>query len=225
MQAPSKKGNQKKQGFIVDDHPMFRHGMAETINAEPDLILCGEADAGPQALEAIRRLEPDLALIDISLNGSNGIELVKSIRAEYPKMFLLVLSMHDESLYALRALRAGAHGYVMKQAARTQVMAAIREVLSGKLYLSPEMGSHALRELVHPAKKDGTSAMEKLTDRELEVLQLIGEGNGPREIGRKMNISPKTVESHRAHIKEKFDFSNAHELTRFAMQWVEQQVR
>lgn len=204
---------------------MFRHGMAETINAEPDLILCGEADAGPQALEAIRRLEPDLALIDISLNGSNGIELVKSIRAEYPKMFLLVLSMHDESLYALRALRAGAHGYVMKQAARTQVMAAIREVLSGKLYLSPEMGSHALRELVHPAKKDGTSAMEKLTDRELEVLQLIGEGNGPREIGRKMNISPKTVESHRAHIKEKFDFSNAHELTRFAMQWVEQQVR
>ena len=204
---------------------MFRHGMAETINAEPDLILCGEADAGPQALEAIRRLEPDLALIDISLNGSNGIELVKSIRAEYPKMFLLVLSMHDESLYALRALRAGAHGYVMKQAARTQVMAAIREVLSGKLYLSPEMGSHALREMVHPAKKDGTSAMEKLTDRELEVLQLIGEGNGPREIGRKMNISPKTVESHRAHIKEKFDFSNAHELTRFAMQWVEQQVR
>jgi DNA-binding NarL/FixJ family response regulator len=225
MEAPSKKAIQKKQVFIVDDHPMFRHGIAETINAEHDLAVCGDAEAAPPALEAIRRLEPDLAIIDISIKGSNGIELVKSIRAEFPKMLLLVLSMHDESLYALRALRAGAHGYVMKQAARTQVMVAIRDVLNGKLYLSPEMGHHALRELVHPAKKDGASALERLTDRELEVLQLIGEGNGPREIGRKMNISPKTVESHRAHIKQKFDFSSAHELTRFAMQWVEQQAR
>ena len=140
-------------------------------------------------------------------------------------MFLLVLSMHDESLYALRALRAGAHGYVMKQAARTQVMVAIRAVLGGKLYLSPEMGDHALRELIHPATNDGASALEKLTDRELEVLQLIGEGIGPREIAAKMNISPKTVESHRAHIKEKFVFSSARQLTRFAMQWVEKQAQ
>ncbi len=159
MQAPSKKAISKKRVFIVDDHPMFRHGMTETINAEPDLIMCGEADAAPHAMEEIRRLEPDLALIDISIKGSNGIELVKSIKAEYPKMLLLVLSMHDESLYALRALRAGAHGYVMKQAARNLVMGAIREVLSGKLYLSTEMGSHALRELVHPPKNNGASAI------------------------------------------------------------------
>jgi DNA-binding NarL/FixJ family response regulator len=204
---------------------MFRYGVTETINAEKDLAVCGDAEAAPQALDAIRRLKPSLAIIDVSLNGSNGIELVKSIKAEFPKMFLLVLSMHDESLYALRALRAGAHGYVMKQAARTQIMVAIREVLGGKLYLSPKMGNHALRELLHPSAKEGESNMGKLTDRELEVLQLIGEGNGPREIGTKMNISPKTVESHRAHIKEKFNFANAHELTRFAMQWVEQQAK
>jgi DNA-binding NarL/FixJ family response regulator len=224
MHTAAKKVIPKRKVFIVDDHPMFRHGMTEMINAEQDLAVCGDAEAAPQALEAIRRLKPDLAIIDVSLTGSNGIELVKSIKAEFPKMLFLVLSMHEESLYALRALRAGAHGYVMKQAARTQVMVAIREVLVGKLYLSPTMGNQALREMLHPSANEGSSNVGKLTDRELEVLQLIGEGNGPREIGSRMNISPKTVESHRAHIKEKFGFAGAHELTRFAMQWVEQQA-
>jgi len=203
---------------------MFLHGMSATVDAEQDLVMCGSADTAPRALEAMRKLSPDLAIIDISLNGSNGIELVKSLKIECPQTFLLVLSMHDESLYALRALRAGAHGYVMKQAARTQVMLAIREVLAGKLYVSPEIGDQALRELVHPAQKDGFSVMERLTDRELEVLQLIGEGKGPSEIGQRMNISPKTVESHRAHIKEKFGFPDAQKLTLFAIQWVEQQA-
>src|SRR5438105_7299097 len=138
----------KKRIFIVDDHPLFRHGIADLLNAEPDLESCGEAESAPVALEMIRRLRPDLAIVDISLKGTNGIELVKSIKAEHPKLFVLVLSMHDESLYAMRALRAGARGYVMKQEALERVLDAIRQVLGGAVYVSPVMSGRMIEEFV-----------------------------------------------------------------------------
>jgi DNA-binding NarL/FixJ family response regulator len=211
--------------LIVDDHPLFRHGIADLINAEPDLEICGEADSAPAALEGIRRHSPDLVTIDISLRGANGIELLKSIRAEHARLPLLVLSMHDESLYALRALRAGARGYIMKQEALDRVMSAIRQVLRGDLYVSPSMSGRMIEEFVQGSSgAAGASIADKLTDRELEILQLIGQGHGVQQIARELNLSAKTVETHRAHIKEKLNFQTARELARFAVQWVDQQA-
>jgi DNA-binding NarL/FixJ family response regulator len=215
--------HRKNRILIVDDHPIFRHGIAHLLNGEPDLEVCGEADNAPAALEGIRHLAPDLVTIDISLRGANGIELLKAVRAEFSRLPLLVLSMHDESLYALRALRAGARGYVMKQEALDRVMAAIRQVLRGDLYVSPSMSGRMIEEFVQGAA--GTSSIaDKLTDRELEVLQLIGQGHGVQQIAHELNLSAKTVETHRAHIKEKLNFQTARELARFAVQWVDQQV-
>jgi DNA-binding NarL/FixJ family response regulator len=209
--------------LVVDDHPLFRHGIADLINAEPDLEVCGEVDNAPAALEAIRSRDPDLVTVDISLRGANGIELLKSIRAEHVKLPLLVLSMHDESLYAVRALRAGARGYIMKQEALDRVMSAIRQVLRGELYVSPSMSGRMIEEFVQ-GSSGGSSIADKLTDRELEILQLIGQGHGVQQIAKGLNLSAKTVETHRAHIKEKLNFQTARELARFAVQWVDQQV-
>jgi len=221
--APSP--TRKYRILIVDDHPLFRHGIGDLINAEPDLEVCGEADNSPSALEGIRNLSPDLVTIDISLRGANGIELLKSIKAEHPKLPLLILSMHDESLYALRSLRAGARGYIMKQEALDRVMSAIRQVLRGELYVSPSMSGRMIEEFVQGGSSNGGSSIaDKLTDRELEILQLIGQGHGVQQIARELNLSAKTVETHRAHIKEKLNFQTARELARFAVQWVDQQV-
>ncbi len=212
----------KNRILIVDDHPLFCHGVADLINTEPDMEVCGSADSAPLALENIRKLQPDLVTVDISLKGANGIELLKSIRTEFPKLPLLVLSMHDESLYALRSLRAGARGYVMKQEALDRVMSAIRQVLHGDLYVSPAMSGRMIEEFVQGAAP-GNSIADKLTDRELEVLQLIGQGHGVQQIATTFISSAKTVETHRAHIKEKLNFGTARELARFAVQWVDQQ--
>jgi DNA-binding NarL/FixJ family response regulator len=214
----------KNRILIVDDHPLFRHGISDLINAESDLEVCGEADNAPAALEGIRAHAPDLVTIDISLRGANGIELLKSIKAEYGRLPLLVLSMHDESLYALRALRAGARGYIMKQEALDRVMSAIRQVLRGDLYVSPSMSGRMIEEFVQGSNGAGSSIADKLTDRELEILQLIGRGHGVQQIARELNLSAKTVETHRAHIKEKLNFQTARELARFAVQWVDQQA-
>jgi len=214
----------KNRILIVDDHPLFRHGIADLINAEPDLEVCGEADNAPAALEGIRKHLPDLVTIDISLRGANGIELLKSIRAEHARLPLLVLSMHDESLFALRALRAGARGYIMKQEALDRVMSAIRHVLGGELYVSPSMSGRMIQEFVQGGTGASASIADKLTDRELEILQLIGHGHGVQQIARELNLSAKTVETHRAHIKEKLNFQTARELARFAVQWVDQQT-
>ncbi|MDQ6622704.1 MAG: response regulator transcription factor, partial [Verrucomicrobiota bacterium] len=173
--------------------------------------------------EMMRKIPVDLAIVDIGLHGSaNGIELTKSIKAEHPLLPVLVLSMHDESLYASRALRAGASGYLMKREALDSVIAAVRTVLSGELYVSQAMSKRLIAEHVG-AGGQARSPLEKLTDRELEVLQLIGEGNDVREIAEKLHLSAKTVEAHRAHIKEKLDFRNAREVARFAVQWVDAQ--
>jgi len=223
MLQPSENATQKNRILVVDDHPLFRHGIGDLINAEPDLEVCGEADSAPAALEAIRSRAPDLVTIDISLRGANGIELLKSIKAEHAKLPLLVLSMHDESLYALRALRAGARGYIMKQEALDRVMSAIRQVLRGELYVSPSMSGRMIEEFVQ-GSSGGSSIADKLTDRELEILQLIGQGHGVQQIATELNLSAKTVETHRAHIKEKLNFQSARELARFAVQWVDQQT-
>ncbi|MGA3172653.1 MAG: response regulator transcription factor [Chthoniobacteraceae bacterium] len=223
--AHAESSGRKRRILIVDDHPLFRHGIGDLINAEADLEVCGEADNAPSALDSIRSLAPDLVTIDISLRGANGIELLKSIKAEHPKLPLLVLSMHDENLYALRALRAGARGYIMKQEALDRVMSAIRQVLQGELYVSPSMSGRMIEEFVQGGSGNTSGSIaDKLTDRELEILQLIGQGHGVQQIARELNLSAKTVETHRAHVKEKLNFQTARELARFAVQWVDQQI-
>jgi len=169
----------------------------------------------------IRQLKPDLVIVDLGLPGANGIELIKNIRAEFQKLPVLILSMHDESLYALRALRAGAQGYVMKQEALENVISAIREVLAGRPYLSQEMSAKLITNFVSGTNQ--ANPTDKLSDRELEILELIGKGHDVREIAQALHISAKTVETHRAHIKEKLNLKNARQVTRFAVQWVEGQ--
>ena len=213
----------RRRVLIVDDHPVFRHGIAALIAAEKDLTVCGEADNAPAALEAMRRLKPDLAMLDISLQGTNGIELVKLMRAEQPRLPILMLSMHDESLYALRALRAGARGYVMKAEAMTHVLAALRKVLSGDIYVSPRFSERLVFKAIQSLEGGMGSPVDKLSDRELEVLQLLGRGFGTREIANELHLSVKTIETHRAHIKEKLGFKDAGEMVRFAIDWVAQE--
>lgn len=210
--------------LIVDDHPVLRHGISQLINNESDLVVCGEAETAPGALEAMRTLRPDLALLDISLQGTNGIELVKLMRAEQPKLPILMLSMHDESLYALRALRAGARGYVMKGEAMDHVLTAIRKVLDGDIYVSPRFSERLVFKAIQSLEGGMGSPVDKLSDRELEVLQLLGKGFGTREIANELHLSIKTIETHRAHIKEKLGFKDAGEMVRFAIDWVTREL-
>jgi DNA-binding NarL/FixJ family response regulator len=210
--------------LIVDDHPVFRYGIAALISAEKDLTVCGEAESAPAALDVMRRLKPDLAVLDISLQGTNGIELIKLMRSEQPRLPVLILSMHDESLYALRALRAGAKGYLMKAEAMTQVVNALRKVLNGEIYVSPRFSERLIFKAIQSLEGGMGSPVDKLSDRELEVLQLLGKGFGTREIANELHLSVKTIETHRAHIKEKLGFKDAGEMVRFAIDWVAQEL-
>jgi DNA-binding NarL/FixJ family response regulator len=209
-----------KRLLIVDDHPLFRKGLEELIHSDPEFAVCGEAGNAPEAMDVIRKLNPDMAIVDLSLPGANGIELIKNTRAEFPKLPILVLSMHDESLYAVRALRAGADGYVMKHEAMANVIQAIREVFNGRPYLSPAMAAQVITKFAHRQAEGETDAVEKLSDRELEILELIGKGHEVRQIAKLLHLSPKTVETHRAHIKDKLDLKNSREVARFALQWL-----
>ena len=213
-----------KRIVVVDDHPLFRKGLEELINSGDSFAVCGEAGNAADAMSEIRKLHPDLVIIDISLPGANGIELIKNVRAEFPKLLILVLSMHDESLYALRSLRAGAQGYVMKQEALGNVVNAIHEVFAGRPYLSPAMSAKLITNFVGAPGEGQASATDRLSDRELEILELLGKGGEVREIAIALHISPKTVETHRAHIKEKLKLTNARQVTRFAVQWVGQRA-
>ncbi|HEV7868485.1 MAG TPA: response regulator transcription factor [Chthoniobacteraceae bacterium] len=221
-ETPAVEARQKRI-LIVDDHPVFRRGIAALLAEQPDLVVCGEAENAPAALEAMRRLNPDVALVDISLPGTNGIELVKSMVAEQPKLGILMLSMHDESLYALRSLRAGAKGYLMKAEAMTSVIAALRKVISGDVYVSPRFSERLVFKAIQSLEGGMGSPVDKLSDRELEVLQLLGKGFGTREIANELHLSIKTIETHRAHIKEKLGFKDAGEMVRFAIDWVAQE--
>src|SRR6266566_1951881 len=181
-QNPKCEEPEAKRIVIVDDHPLFRKGLQEMIHSDGNFAVCGEAGNAAEAMEVMRKLNPDLAIVDLSLPGANGIELIKNTRAEFPKLPILVLSMHDESLYALRALRAGAEGYVMKHEAMANVIRAIHEVFSGRPYLSPAMAAQVITKFAHRESEGEPDAVERLSDRELEVLELIGKGREVREI-------------------------------------------
>lgn len=211
----------KHRILLVDDHPIVRQGLAEMLNHERDLEVCGTAEDVLHALEAIDKLHPDLVIADISLRGSNGIELLKAVKLRFPKTLVLVLSMHDESLYAVRALRAGAAGYIMKQEATERVLVALRQVLAGEIYLSERMEKKMMHQLVGGRTARTGSPIEDLSDRELEIFGLIGQGHGTRKIAEELHLSIKTIESHRAHIKEKLNLQNATELVQHAIQWRE----
>ena len=210
--------------LIVDDHPIVRQGLAQLLNGEPDFVVCGEAGTARQAMTAIAELKPNLAIVDITLQGTNGIELIKNIVAQWPDLPILVLSMHDESLYGERALRAGAKGYVMKQEATGELTGALRRILNGQIYASEKLKDRMMRQAIDGKATQNTSPVAALSDRELEVLQLIGQGRGTRQIAEDLNLSAKTIESHRAHIKEKLNLKTAPELVCFAVQWVNEGV-
>lgn len=207
--------------MIVDDHPIFRDGITQLINTQPDLFVCGSVSSANLALSAVEQLKPDMLILDISIQGTNGIELMKSIRAQHPTLPAMMLSSHDENLYAERALRAGARGYVMKSAAPEKVVEAVRRILSGGLYLSEAIGSRLLDTFLNGRITAGSSSgVEQLSDRELEIFRALGEGRGTREIATTLFLSVKTVETHRAHIKEKLKLQSATELVRAAVEWV-----
>lgn len=210
--------------LIVDDHPLLRKGVGQLINNEKDMVVCGEAEDAHKALTAIGTTKCDVAIIDISLGGTSGIELLKNIKVRYPKLLVLVLSMHDETVYAQRALRAGAAGYIMKQEATEKVLVALHKILNGEVYLSERLGNKMLNTLVGGRTSLNGSPIEELSDRELEVFGLIGQGHGTRPIAEKLHLSVKTIESHRAHIKEKLNLKNATELVHHAIQWVQSET-
>ena len=210
----------KTRILIVDDHPVVRQGLTTLINQEPDLVVCGEAENVHQAMTAIRALHPNLAVIDLSLGGQDGIELIKDIVQQYGKIHILVLSMHRESLYAERALRAGASGYIMKQEAVEMVIVAIRQIVKGEIYLSDHMVSHTVHKFIDSGYNLGEDPVESLSDRELEVFRLIGRGHETRQIASELHLSPKTVETYRAQIKKKLDITSSTELAQQAFQWI-----
>jgi DNA-binding NarL/FixJ family response regulator len=203
--------------FLIDDHPIVRQGLALFIEREPDLMVCGQAEGATSALQAIPDLMPDFIVLDISLDGPDGLELLKTLHARYPNLPVLILSMHDELAYAERALRAGANGYIMKQEATEKVLTAIRQILRGDIYLSERLTKRMLQQFVRGALPP-RDPLEKLSDRELEVYRLIGAGHGTRQIADELHVSTKTVESYQAHIKEKLALRNARELVQHAIE-------
>jgi DNA-binding NarL/FixJ family response regulator len=204
--------------LLVDDHPLTRHGMAQLIGQQRDLEVCGEAGNAEQALDSIRLLRPELVLVDVTLPGKPGLELIKDINVLYPGVLVLVVSMHDESLYAERALRAGARGYLMKSAGGDELVRAIRHVFAGQVYLSQDLSAKILDGLTRNQRTKPV-AVSSLSNREFEVFQLVGEGLTTREIGSRLHISGKTVETHRLRIREKLALKTTPELTKYAVRW------
>jgi DNA-binding NarL/FixJ family response regulator len=215
----------KAKVFLVDDHPLVREHLTGLLRAQPDLEVCGEAADAPAALSVIARQAPDLVILDISLKRSNGLELIKSLREMWPKLQVLVLSMHDEMLYAERSLRAGALGYITKEEATVNILSAVRRVLSGQVYLSERMAGRMMKRMVGEAVDQLGSPLEILTDRELEVFQMLGRGLGTRQIAEELRLGIKTVESYRARIKEKLQLGDASQLLQHAIQWVQSGCR
>jgi DNA-binding NarL/FixJ family response regulator len=212
--------SQQVRIVIVDDHPVTRKGLATTIGLEPDMQVCGEAEGIVEALDVIRKAQPDLAIVDVSLKSGNGIDLVSRLREQECRVRILVCSMYEESLYADRALRAGAMGYINKDASTETIVAAIRQISRGKVYLSPEMSERLLNRIVQGKNGVQESPVESLSDRELEAFQLMGHGLTTSQVAKKMCLSPKTVETYRSRIKEKLGIESIAELTRQAAQWV-----
>jgi DNA-binding NarL/FixJ family response regulator len=214
----------KNRILIVDDHPLFCEGLRRMIDRHPALTVCGQAPDAASAMKAVAELKPDLALVDISLEKTNGIDLIKSLKAKHEELPILVVSMHDESLYAERALRAGAQGYIMKNQPIKIVRDAIFKILAGDIFLSEKMSTSVLARLLLGKKDEPASPVEQLSDRELEVFQMLGEGKSSREIAQDLNLTIPTIHSFRNRIKEKLQFRNSTELTLHAMQWVRERM-
>jgi DNA-binding NarL/FixJ family response regulator len=209
----------KTRVLIVDDHPMTRAGLVHVINHQPDLTVCGEAESAAQALDILDSSRPDLLLIDITLPGKSGLELIKDVKAMRPELLMLVISMHDESLYADRVLRAGARGYITKHEGGEKLMEAIRHVLRGKIYVSESMSAHILEIFSGGQTGLDRSSIEKLSDREFEVFEALGEGLSSQRIAKKLHLSAKTVDAHRANIKTKLNIKTTAELIAYAARW------
>ncbi|MBU0506076.1 MAG: response regulator transcription factor [bacterium] len=212
---------EQKRVFIVDDHPIVRHGLKKIFEQEADLTVCGEAEDVATALKEIQEKAPDLIVVDLSLKNSNGLDIIKAVKTtnDIP---IIVLSIHDETIYAERVLRAGAKGYVMKQEAADQLIIAIRKVMTGEIFVSDKMGKYLLQKYIDGgAMADFVSPISKLSDREIEIYRLIGEGRSTRQIAEDLALSIKTVESHRAHIKQKLRLKSGTELVHNAVQWVQ----
>jgi DNA-binding NarL/FixJ family response regulator len=213
-----------KRLLVVDDHPMMRTGLAQLIDNEGDLKVCAEADNAGQALNAVAKQKFDLALVDISLPDKNGLELIKDLRTLNPALPILVVSMHDEIIYAERVLRAGARGYIMKQEGGQKFLQAIRRVLAGQVFVSEKMSARILENISGTAAQNSISPVRRLSDREFEVFQLIGQGVGTSDIATRLHLSVKTVEVHRANIKQKLGLATGTELVRFAVRWLDSQA-
>ncbi len=207
--------------FLVDDHPLVREWLTTLIEQQPDLAVCGEAETAPQAMQSIEALRPEVAIVDISLKDSSGIELIKNLKQVCPEVAVLVLTMHEESHYADRALRAGARGYIMKRETTRKVVDAIRQVLEGKLYVSESLAAAMAVRFVEGKTLATDTPIEQLSDRELEVFELLGQGRGTRQIAESLRVSVKTVQAYCARIKEKLNLGNASELLREAVRWHE----
>ena len=217
---------QFKKILLVDDHPLMRRGQADVLSREKDLMVCGEAGTAREAMDAIVKLKPDLVLMDMTLPDKDGLELLKDIQALHPGLPVLAMSMQDESLYAARVLRAGGRGYVMKgQGSDEHLATAIRTVLSGQIAVSPQISAKILESVAIPSGTVGDGPEAKLSDRELEVMRLFGEGWSTEEIAQRLHLSPKTVDVHRMHIKEKLGFKTTPEFQRFAIRWTASQVK
>jgi DNA-binding NarL/FixJ family response regulator len=211
----------RKSILIVDDHPMMRQGLAQLINHERDMVASCEAGTAAQALNMVVARKPDLVIVDISLPDKNGLELIKDIQVFHPYLPILVISMHDESIYAERVLRAGGRGYIMKQEGGRKLMQAIRQVLTGQIYLSEKMSARIL-EIFSGRKAEAISSpVERLSDREFEIFQLVGQGQGTREIANRLNLSVKTIEVHRANLRRKLNFRTGTEVVHYAIRWME----
>jgi DNA-binding NarL/FixJ family response regulator len=215
---PPVTGMRKRRIFIVDDHPLVREGLTNLINGQSDLIVCGEAEDSASAVAGIAKARPDVALIDISLKNESGLELVKNLDHQFPLVALIVLSMHDEALYAERALRAGARGYVMKRETSRSVLASIRRVVEGGVYISERVVNSMARRL-STSPKTAEAPVERLSDRELEIFRLLGQGRTTSEIAEDLHLSLKTVQAYCARAKEKFGVSSLGELLRAAIRW------
>lgn len=220
------RSHKRKKVLVVDDHPIVREGLSYLIDEEEDITVCGSAEDIPQAIKAIKNLKPDVVMVDISLENSSGLELIKDIKVQFPGLPILALSVHTETFYAERAIRAGAKGYITKHEATKKVITAIRTVLEGGLYLSQKMNDKLLYSLLGESKADaGISPIDRLTDREFEVFSLLGHGKGTRQIAEQLYISVKTVETYRLRIKEKLNIETSSELLQHAFQWVNEQEK
>ena len=218
MMAKTQEKPQRKNVFVVDDHPVLRQGLGRLINDQADMIVCGEAESPVEAMRLLPTVKANVAIVDLTLKGGDGLELCKQIHDRFPALAILVVSMHDEALYAERALKAGARGYVMKQEPQETVITALRTVAKGDVYLSDKMAAKLLRSFSGPKSDSDLAPLERLTDRELEIFRLIGEGQSVRAIAERLFLSTKTVEAHKEHIKQKLNLKTSNELLQYAIE-------